>query len=98
MGTTNPLEQAVSHGKTFSENDQSGSLSRTERNASILEKGAEITGGVAAIQAMEPKSKLPGQKLPYYLHNGGGERYLVGGLVVNLIARHSLYNMVQKIP
>ncbi|GAB3162916.1 quercetin 2,3-dioxygenase [Telluribacter humicola] len=57
--------------------------------ASMLEKGAFIQGGLEAIQAVTPKGELPGQKIPYYLRSGEGERYLVGGMVVNFIARGS---------
>ncbi|WP_245919640.1 quercetin 2,3-dioxygenase [Melittangium boletus] len=34
-----------------------------------------------------PEGKLPGQVVPYFIRNGEGERYLVGGLVASLIAR-----------
>lgn len=61
----------------------------TDAQAAILRKGGEIMGGVPSIQAVEPLDQLPGQKLPYYLRSGEGERLLVGSMVVNLIARGS---------
>jgi quercetin 2,3-dioxygenase len=58
-------------------------------DALTAEHGASIPGGLTAIQAITPKGELPGQKIPYFLRQGDGERHLVGGLVVNLIARAS---------
>ncbi|WP_019989806.1 quercetin 2,3-dioxygenase [Rudanella lutea] len=53
----------------------------------LYQKGAEMPGGLSAIQAVTPQNALPGQKIPYYLLNGSGDRYLVGGLVVSQLAR-----------
>ncbi|WP_249039672.1 quercetin 2,3-dioxygenase [Archangium gephyra] len=39
------------------------------------------------IQKVTPEGKLPGKAVPYYIRNGEGERYLVGGLVADLVAR-----------
>ncbi|WP_257462502.1 quercetin 2,3-dioxygenase [Archangium lipolyticum] len=39
------------------------------------------------IQKVVPEGKLPGKGVPYFIRNGEGERYLVGGLVAGLIAR-----------
>ncbi|ADB37001.1 quercetin 2,3-dioxygenase [Spirosoma linguale] len=58
-----------------------------ETDASVLAKGAYIEGGLSALQAVVPKGELPGKKLPFYTRSDGGERYLVGGLVVNMMAR-----------
>ncbi|QJW91253.1 quercetin 2,3-dioxygenase [Spirosoma taeanense] len=58
-------------------------------DAVTMQRGTSITGGLAAIQAVTPKGELPGEKIPYFIRQGDGERHLVGGLVVNLIARGS---------
>ncbi|MEZ0610157.1 quercetin 2,3-dioxygenase [Fibrella sp. WM1] len=58
-----------------------------QADAALFDKGAFIDGGLPAIQAITPKGELPGKKIPYYLRSGDGERYLVGGLVVNRMAR-----------
>ncbi|WP_128548138.1 quercetin 2,3-dioxygenase [Larkinella soli] len=71
------------------ENDADGGFRWSSEHADLLEKGGEIPGGAAAMQAIEPQGELPGRKLPYYLRSGDGERYLAGGLVVNLLARGS---------
>ncbi|WP_395806059.1 quercetin 2,3-dioxygenase [Archangium minus] len=47
----------------------------------------EKAGKGIDIQKVVPEGKLPGQQLPYYIRNGEGERYLVGGMVAALIAR-----------
>jgi quercetin 2,3-dioxygenase len=61
--------------------------SAQQADASILEKGAFIEGGLTALQAITPKAELPGKKIPFYTRSDGGDRYLVGGLVVNMMAR-----------
>ncbi|NMO14600.1 quercetin 2,3-dioxygenase [Pyxidicoccus fallax] len=39
------------------------------------------------IQKVVPEGKLPGSAVPYFIRSGEGERYLVGGLVADLVAR-----------
>ncbi len=63
------------------------SVKAQQADATTRERGATIQGGLAAIQAITPKGELPGQKIPYYVRTDNGERYLVGGLVVNMTAR-----------
>ncbi|WP_416190107.1 quercetin 2,3-dioxygenase [Neisseria sp. CCUG17229] len=41
----------------------------------------------SAIQAVTLENKLPGRKIPYFIRNDEGERRLVGGMVLNTIAR-----------
>jgi len=59
----------------------------TRPTGDLYRLGADIPGGLETMQAVVPQAELPGQKLPYYLRNGAGERYLAGGLVVALKAR-----------
>jgi len=46
-----------------------------------------VLGLSRGAQAQTPQGKLPGTSVPYYLRNGEGERYLVGGMVAARIAR-----------
>ncbi|MDO1445539.1 quercetin 2,3-dioxygenase [Rhodocytophaga aerolata] len=87
METTKPLNPGITGGNAVSENTSASHFTWAEHHAAILEKGAEMPGGVGAMQAVEPTDKLPGQKLPYFIRSGQGERYLAGGLVVNMLAR-----------
>ncbi|SOD92807.1 quercetin 2,3-dioxygenase [Spirosoma fluviale] len=66
-----------------SSSQEHSSIADTE----TLQKGAEMPGGLEGVQAIEPKGELPGQKIPYFIRSGDGERYLVGSLVINLTAR-----------
>jgi len=53
--------------------------------AQAAETPSQETG--SDIQKVVPEGKLPGKAVPYFIRDGEGERYLVGGLVANLIAR-----------
>lgn len=55
-----------------------------QTSKSLDEKGQQIG---ADIQSIVPKADLPGVKIPYYMRDDEGERYLVGGIVVNFRAR-----------
>lgn len=52
-----------------------------------LAQDTPTAGNGIDIQKVTPEGKLPGKGVPYYIRNGEGERYLVGGLVAGLIAR-----------
>lgn len=49
-----------------------------------LRKGSE---SIADIQKVVPEGKLPGKKIPYYVKAEEGQRYLVGGTVINFMSR-----------
>ncbi|WP_447529755.1 quercetin 2,3-dioxygenase [Vreelandella sp. TE19] len=50
----------------------------------LLAKGRTIT---ARIQQVVPEERLPGKKIPYCIRADMGERYLIAGTVVSVIAR-----------
>jgi quercetin 2,3-dioxygenase len=41
----------------------------------------------SAIQKIELQNKLPGQAIPYFIRNDEGERHLVAGMALNIVAR-----------